>query len=169
MSIIFRCDPPRLTQTAHLTTNTLSGLVGRNPGNLAFGYATALLLNTSESITFFEKIRENETIGVYACANLLGAHYDPSFFTNFLNQAPSNWRALLLGLGAQGPMNTLSDSVENISLNDKQLAWLDAVRERAPKGHPNIAVRGNFTYQLLQKYGYGNSAMVTGRKIFSNR
>jgi hypothetical protein len=163
---VFRCDPPILAQTAHLSTPILSALVGCNPGNLAFGYATALLLDFPENTTFFGAIGEQETTGIYACANLLGSHYEPRTFTEFLQQAPHNWRALLLGLGAQGPINSLCDDVENVVLTNDQLAWLAAVNARAHRGQPNIGVRGEFTYKLLQKYGHANNAIITGCPSF---
>lgn len=162
MTSILRCDPPRLGQTAYRATTELSSVVGLNPGNLAFAYATALLLDLPENTSFLGAVSEHETTGVYACANLLGAHYDPVVFTQFLQQAPPSWYALLLGLGAQGPMNSLCDKVDQITLTNNQLAWLDAVRARAQTGQPNIGVRGEFTYKLLQKYGYGANAIVTG-------
>ncbi|ACE83117.1 polysaccharide pyruvyl transferase family protein [Cellvibrio japonicus] len=162
MTIMFRCDPPRIGLTAHLDTHAAASMVGLNPGNLAFGYATALLLGFPRNTHFLAPVDAQETIGVYACANLLGSHYDPSHFLNFVNTSPSSWKMLLIGLGAQGPLDRLTDNPNDLSLSDIQISWLNAVCSRSTNSAPNIAVRGGFSHGVLNKYGYGDRAVTTG-------
>lgn len=162
MSITFRCDPPRIGLTAHLSTDVAAKQVGYNPGNLAFGYATAMLLGFPNNTHFMGEIASTEKTGVYACANLLGNHYDPIIFTNFINTARDDWRMALIGLGAQGPLDRLADDANELTLNASQIEWLTAVTTKAQPGTPNIAVRGGFTYDVLKKYGFEKNAIVTG-------
>lgn len=162
MTVMFRCDPPRIGLTAHLDTHAASSMVGLNPGNLAFGYTTAMLLGFPRNTHFLAPVDKQEKIGVYACANLLGSHYDPSHFLDFINTTPDNWKMLLIGLGAQGPLDRLTDNPNDIHLSDTQIAWLNAVCSRSVEKIPNMAVRGNFTHGVLSKYGYGDKAIVTG-------
>ncbi|MFC3440445.1 polysaccharide pyruvyl transferase family protein [Sphingobium rhizovicinum] len=159
--IILRGEPSRLGITSHKSTKTLAQEVGINPGNLAFSYASALILGFPRNVTLIETPSPEEKIGVFTLANYLGEHYDPTHFHAFLERAPADWRAVVLGLGAQGLLDRLTLEPGDVTLSDRHLAWLRALRDRSG-GQVNVSVRGDLTYKLLDRYGLADNAVVTG-------
>jgi hypothetical protein len=166
MSLIIRGEPSRFGLTAHLETSSLCNAVGRNPGNLAFSYATSLILQFPLHCNHTAPIQNGESIAVYTLANYLGSHYDPTTFSQFLDKAPKEWKMMAVGLGAQGPLDRLSFDLDDALIHKGHLDWLRLMMERSPTGGANVALRGEFTYQILEKYGLANGAVVTGCPSF---
>lgn len=159
--IILRGEPSRLGITSHKSTKTLAQEVGVNPGNLAFSYASALILGFPRNVTLIEAPSPEEKVGVFTLANYLGAHYNPAHFHAFLERAPADWRAVVLGLGAQGLLDRLTLDPGDVTLSDAHLAWMRALKDRSG-GQVNVSVRGDLTYALLERYGLADNVAVTG-------
>lgn len=160
--ITVRGEPPRLGSTSTRATQELLAAVGGNTGNLAFAYGTSLLLGFPTHTTNGRAPEATEELGVYTLANQLGDHFDPSGLCRFLAAAPPNWKVLGIGLGAQGPLNTLEADPTDVSLHACHREWLERIAERAPTQNPSIGVRGEFTLEVLERLGLGSHAVVTG-------
>ncbi|SEJ78638.1 Polysaccharide pyruvyl transferase [Sphingobium sp. AP50] len=159
--IVIRGEPSRLGITSHKSTQKLAQEVGINPGNLAFSYASALICGFPRNVTLIEAPSKDEKIGVFTLANYLGEHYNPSHFQAFLERAPDDWRAVVLGLGAQGLLDRLTLDPGDVTLSEGHLSWMRALRDRSG-GRVNVSVRGDLTYKLLDRYGLADNVVVTG-------
>lgn len=144
---------------AMLSTERLYALTGHNVGNLAFHYAMVKILGGGLQAkpwhTDPAEIDALGDLGVMPCANQLGPHADYGRLGERF--AAIKARLLAVGLGAQG------DSYDAIPpVPEGTLAWVrEIVRHRAADG-PNIGVRGPFTLRVLEHYGLGHAAVVTG-------
>jgi hypothetical protein len=166
LSIIIRGKPSRFGITSHLDTNLLCNKIGLNPGNLAFTYANALILGFPKQCDWLDPVETGESVGVYVVANELGQHFYPTDFCHFLENTPSEWGMIVIGLGAQGPLNRLSSNPDEVQIHEGHLDWLRLMIEKSPSSRPNIALRGEYTRQLLEKHSLADAAIVTGCPSF---
>ncbi len=150
---------PSIEDTAFLTTEEALVSVGQNTGNLAFNHAVHKQIGLSTPVFSpkhsIEEIHSQASALVIPCANQLGAHCDMGELATRFNKI--NRPCTAIGLGAQG-----AHWNEKIEIPEGTLRWYDAMAERAPGNTPNIAVRGEFTYQTLERYGRHKNAMVLG-------
>jgi len=159
--VVLRGEPARLGITTHQSTDSLIAQVGHNPGNLAFAYASALMLDFPLTASFIAPLLPGEQIGVFPLANCLGEHYDPAPITEFMEQSPEDWRTLILGLGAQGLLDRLTLDPGDVALSPAHIEWLQVLRDRSG-GRPNISIRGDLTRDLMDRYGFAEQTVVTG-------
>ena len=102
-----------------------------------------------------ENIRERCQVIVLACANQLGPHSDLGDFANHLEKI--DLPIVAFGLGAQ------SQSFDDeIALTKGTRRWVDVLAAHSPTSKPNIGVRGEFSYQQMEKLGLEANASVTG-------
>lgn len=165
-NVVIRGEPSRLGVTAHLPTNALCTAVGSNPGNLAFSYATALILGFPANYKYYEPIKCDENIAVFSLANFLGPHVDPKEFSEFIKKAPPAWKLVVTGLGTQGPLDRLSFDPDDVGIKESHIEWVQLIRARSPSIKPSIALRGQYTYNVLRKYGLEDGAVVIGCPSF---
>lgn len=133
--------------------------VGHNTGNLAFHYAINSLLNLRPvSIPWSadsELINSTGHLGIIPCANQIGSHADMSELGKTLSNVNSNMVAI--GLGAQASIN-----LEVPAVPQGTIGWLNEIVRLAPSKHPNVAVRGDFTLEVLNSYGFEGKAVSLG-------
>ena len=131
--------------------------VGNNCGNLVFQYAVDRMIGeptkvVGEDIPWApEKIKDECRVVVIPSANFLRENFDFSGFVSFLER--TELPLVFLGLGAQ------ADDFDKTSFDfhPSILRLIDLIKERSPK----VSVRGEFTANVLAKYGVTN-AVVTG-------
>lgn len=90
------------------------------------------------------------------CANQLGPHADYGRLAERFSELKIGLVAV--GLGAQGN----SDYEQVPAVPEGTQAWVRTIIARAPSESPNIGVRGPFTLKVLEHYGLGDKAVVTG-------
>lgn len=148
-----------LSDSAWCETEALYDRVGHNTGNLAFHHAIRCQLGiSSPSVPWsgsLEEINAAGDIAVLPCANQIGAHLDYGGLASKFEKVKQPM--LAIGLGAQGGLDGKIPEVPEGSLN-----WLRAIAEHAGTSVPNIAVRGEFTLEVLEKYGLADKAVVLG-------
>jgi|AntDeeMinimDraft_5_1070356.scaffolds.fasta_scaffold01130_10 hypothetical protein len=140
-----------------LETDKIFSDTGRNTGNLAFTYATRRLLG--ENVTGFNwsgshQKNDNELL-VVSCANQLGAQFDMGEQAKKIEKM--DMPVIALGLGAQA--GSVSEMPE---VPQGTIDWYDAMASKALSDKPNIALRGEHTYQYLKSIGREKSAVVLG-------
>lgn len=148
-----------LSDSAWCVTEALYERVGHNTGNLAFHHAIRHQLGiTSPSVPWggdLEKIDAAGDVAVLPCANQIGSHLNygglASKFENIKQPM------IAIGLGAQGGLDGKIPEVPQGSLD-----WLRAIADHSGTSAPNIAVRGQFTFDVLEKYGLAEKAVVLG-------
>jgi hypothetical protein len=142
-----------------MNTQTAYGLVGHNVGNLAFHYAISMILEGHQDAlpwhTDPQQLNRLRRTGVIPCANQLGPHAD--YGTLAERFGALDIPLVAIGLGAQGPSD-----YEMPQIPAGTVDWVKKIASRSPNGAPNIGVRGEFTLKLLERYGLGRHAIVTG-------
>lgn len=103
-----------------------------------------------------DKINAMGDIGVIPCANQLGSHTNMGGFADNLRDVTTNLVAI--GLGAQGGVDL--ESVPEVPSGT--LDWIRQIVDHASSDKPNIIVRGDFTLNVLEHYGFGDSAVSLG-------
>ena len=81
-----------------------------------------------------------------------------SFLSNYLLKHES--KLVGVGLGAQTLING------EVIIPQGTLDWLKLLQSRSPTDNPNIGVRGQFTYDVLRKYGLEQKAVILGCPSF---
>lgn len=140
-----------------MNTDTAMQRVGNNCGNLAFQYAVCGLIDEPIKVVGRDIPWSAERIGdtcralVIPSANFLREGFDFSAYVNFLERA--DLPLIFIGLGAQ------ADDFEKdqFDFHPSILRLLDLIRERSEK----VSIRGEFTAQVLERYGITNY-VVTG-------
>ncbi len=146
-----------------MSSGQIMGDSGWNVGNLAFCFAINRVLGGVRNVQWSEvnQIRPGE-IGVFAGANQLGAHCDMKNMADRMGNLRTP--QIAIGLGAQqdakGAFGLQSYGIPR--LLDGTLKWLEVLAEHAVSSNPNISVRGEFTYRVLEKYGFAKNAVVLG-------
>jgi hypothetical protein len=102
-----------------------------------------------------QQLNRLRRIGVMPCANQLGPHAD---YGNLAERFGAlDIPLVAIGLGAQGPSDYEMPHVPAGTVD-----WVKKIAARSPNGAPNIGVRGEFTLKLLERYGLGHHAIITG-------
>lgn len=148
-----------LSDSAWCVTEALYERVGHNTGNLAFHHAIRHQLGiNSSSVPWGGSLEEIDAAGdvaVLPCANQIGSHLNygglASKFENIKQPM------IAIGLGAQGGLDGKIPEVPQGSLD-----WLRAIADHSGTSAPNIAVRGQFTLDVLEHYGLADKAVVLG-------
>jgi len=132
-------------------------LIGNNAGNLLFQYAVTKLIGEPYDIVGLttswdpKRLRDQCRVLVVPSANFLRENFDFSHYVNFLES--TGLPLVFVGLGAQ------ADDFEKDTLDfhPSVLRLIDLIRERSEL----VAVRGEFTARVLERYGV-TSHVVTG-------
>ena len=143
----------------NIDTASLYELSGQNTGNLVISYAIEQVIGRSVSVFPWNdplvEIDQKNSIGILALANQIGEHADmgelASAFANL------NVGMVGIGLGAQA-----ADTVSDIDVPQGTLDWIRLIQEHSPTGAPNIAVRGEYTKKILEKYKLDEKVVVLG-------
>ena len=149
-----------------LSTEDWFKYYSKNTGNVAFHYAIKHQINTQNnyinelfwSDAHLEK-NQNYDIGIIPLANQLGKH------ANFGKLAES-WKNIkyplvAIGLGAQS--GDLSLRKLDIEIPDGTLEWVKLLQEKSPTDYyPNLALRGEYTYHILEKYNLAKKTVILG-------
>lgn len=149
---------PRI-DSAFLSTETLSRCCGLNTGNLVYAHAIDSHLpdakRTMDIGAPVEHMNRAGRIGVIQGANQLGTHFlagrQPERFARL------DTKLVILGLGAQSELDL---AIPELSPNT--LDWVRAIADQAPTDAPNVGVRGEFTAEVLDHYGFGDRTQVLG-------
>lgn len=154
---IFGGHPSR-DDTAFVATEALYPRT-RNLGNLAFRHAIDLHLGPALPVVGWTepsaRINAGGDVGVVPAANQLGRHGDFGRLAKRFEAV--DVPLVMIGLGAQSDVRfTLPD------VPPSTITWLHRVVERAPGIDPNLAVRGEFTRDVLHRYGLADHAAVVG-------
>jgi hypothetical protein len=150
-----------IEDSAFLRTEDVYEQVGLNTGNLAFHYAIdwqlGSRLRTLPWQTAPEVLNALQATGILPLANQLGDHCDLSDLVNDFGRIACPLVAI--GLGAQaGPTQSASE----VTVPPGTLDWLRIILTRAPADAPNVALRGEFTRQVLEHYGLADGTIVIG-------
>lgn len=148
-----------LPDSALCETEDLYQRVGHNTGNLAFHYAIRNQLNISTPAVHWEapveKIDAAGSMAILPCANQVGAHLD---YGNLAKKFSAIKNPIVaIGLGAQAGLDGKIPQVPQGTLN-----WLKAISEHSIGTAPNISVRGPFSKQVLEHYGFGDNVVALG-------
>lgn len=149
---------PRL-DTAFLSTEKLSTMAGENTGNLVYAHAICKQLPDHARVLDIgappEQMNRAGHTGVIQGANQLGTHFSHHRQADRFSQLDINLVAI--GLGAQSVSQDVLPELPSSAVE-----WVRRIVERAPSAGPNIAVRGEFTVKVLERYGLADRAEVVG-------
>lgn len=142
-----------------ISTDLIYQLVGHNTGNLAFHYAiNSHLGGALNSVSWgasIDEINSKGGLAILPAANQLGSHADYGGMAAKLSKLTVP--IVVIGLGAQANINGDIPDVPQGTLE-----WVKVLSEHAPGNVPNIALRGNFTKQVLAHYELADRTVVTG-------
>ncbi|MCQ3828321.1 polysaccharide pyruvyl transferase family protein [Microbulbifer elongatus] len=135
-------------------------LYSGNTGNLIYYFATQCVVGFTGSPMSVgisvDRINKRGSGLVLSLANQLGAHTDLS--QRGLKLDGLEVPVVALGLGAQ--VKEMTDDFSFIS--DGTINWLRQFAERAKVGVPSITLRGDYTYSLMEKMGFGDYVVSIG-------
>lgn len=153
---LFGGSPSR--DTAFVATEALYPRT-RNLGNLAFRHAIDLHLGPRLPVVGWtepeDRVNAAGDVGVVPAANQLGRHGDFGRLAQRFEAV--DVPLVMIGLGAQSDVRFTIPQVP-----PSTITWLHRVVERAPSAKPNLAVRGEFTRDVLHRYGLADHAEVVG-------
>jgi hypothetical protein len=146
--------------SSYASTEDVYNRTGQNAGNLAFHYAMVKILGGPQEVLPWhappERINQMGKTGILPCANQLSPRSD-------YGRLGERYKTLTIplvavGLGAQGDSQYRAIPV----VPEGSQNWVRAIAQRSTKGMPNIGVRGQFTLKVLESYGLGDCAVITG-------
>tara|TARA_R110002020_G_scaffold387781_1_gene598528 strand:- start:3344 stop:4495 length:1152 start_codon:yes stop_codon:yes gene_type:complete len=131
-----------------------------NTGNLVYYYATRCCIAFSNrKFGFGAKPEIINKIGnglVFSLANQLGSHTDLGKRGMRLEQL--DVPVVGLGLGAQ-----IKEQTEDLSfIPQGTVEWIRQLTERSVSNAPNLTVRGDYTFSILEKLGLADKALPIG-------
>lgn len=145
--------------SAYTPTQSLYDRVGHNTGNLAFHFAIDKQLGGGlKSVDWSataEVINGGGRVSILPCANQIGAHADYGGLAAKFNLF--NVPIVAIGLGAQAGTDGKIPVVPQGTID-----WVKSIAQHAPSSAPNIAVRGDFTLEVLAHYNLAEKAKVLG-------
>lgn len=141
-----------------------------NTGNLLYYYATRCCINFTDKKFGFgssaELINKHGNGLVFSLANQLGAHTDLGKRGMRLDQV--DVPLVGLGLGAQIKKETNDLSF----IPEGTVNWIRELTQHSISNSPNLTVRGDYTFSILEKLGLADKALPIGCQtnfINSNR
>lgn len=150
---------PNIPLSGTMPTSEMRRFVGGNTGNLAFHYGIARITGITEVHPWKippATIQGEGRCAVIPCANQVGAHTNMGHLAKKLEAI--RCEVVCVGLGAQATSKERYPEVP-----DGTLRWLEVCANQAPDpSTPNIAVRGQFTWEVLERNGFGKNAVVLG-------
>lgn len=157
-SFLFGLDPCLVRDYYCLDAEYLFSRVGGNTGNLAFCQA---ILRHLDPLPIYGWDEDLSTIpseglhGLMVCSNNIGDHIDMGCVADQL--LSYRGKLAVVGLGVQ---SDLSLSIPVIPQGTRD--WLSQVASLSSSDSPNIAVRGEFTYSVLNSLGLEGQSIVVG-------
>jgi hypothetical protein len=152
--------PPSIENSAFISTGEAYKLVGLNTGNLAFSYAINQMLGGNlKSINWYaesDRINSLGDTGVLTLSNQLGIHADMGGLVKKFREL----QCKLIGIGLGVQANNLLQY--DIEIPRGTLDWVKAIQDNSPSSAPNIAMRGEFSWKVLEKYKLAEKAIVLG-------
>jgi hypothetical protein len=146
--------------SAEMDTKRLYGLVGQNSGNLAFHYAVNQIIGSvPPSVPWgadADQINAMGDIAVMPCANQLGSHANLKGLSDKISKV--NAKIVAVGIGAQSSAGL--DVMPIVP--EGTLEWVQQLIDHAPTSKPNLTVRGDFTLEVMDHYGFGGKALSLG-------
>ena len=150
---------PSLEVAPLIDTESAYHRVGDNTGNLAFCYAIDALLGGGLRSALWHSdpkgLGDLGDVGVLTLANQLGSHVNMGYLNEVFRRV--DVPLVGVGLGAQASQNN-----EMVLVPEGTLEWIRLIQERSPTSSPNISVRGDFSFRVLEHYGLADKAIVTG-------
>lgn len=140
---------------------TFKKMYSGNTGNLIYYFATRMLINFNNNYFTLSNIPKAYTDSgngiVYSMANHLGAHVDMSEHGLKIDHIDSP--VVALGLGAQAEIG-----MKDIDYIPKgTIKYLASLVDHAPsKSKANIIVRGDYTFDVMDKLGFGGNILALG-------
>lgn len=133
--------------------------VGDNTGNLAFCYAIDRMLGSGLPSALWHvqpsHLKTLGDIGILTLSNQLGPHANLGYLNENFKKLEIN--LVGMGLGAQA-----GNTQANVEIPQGTLDWVRIIQDKSISSKPNISVRGDFTYRVLEKYGLADKAVVLG-------
>ncbi len=150
---------PSVEESGFLSTERALQLVGDNTGNLAFCYALNRQLGGNlRSILWHASpaaIDNMGDMGVMTLANQLGPHVNLEYLVEGFRKVRS--RLVGIGLGAQA-----GHAESFVEIPKGTLDWVRAIQDHSVSNRPNIAMRGEFSRKVLERYGLADKTVVLG-------
>jgi hypothetical protein len=150
---------PSVEDSAFLPSAAAYQQVGNNTGNIAFCYAINQQLGgnlkTALWLTPAATVDKLGSIGVLTLANQLGPHADYGWLTKNFEQLEC--KLVGIGLGAQA-----GNSSETVDIPQGTLDWIRTIQDRSASSAPNIAMRGEFSRQALDRYKLADKTVALG-------
>ena len=127
--------------------------MGQNTGNMAFLHALMLTVHGIKHAV--ERPFREADIKIWGCSNFISARramtvQDTEVFTD-------GKPLIAVGLGAQA-----SSYGDTLDIPEDTLKWLEALFAMAPTDGPSISLRGEYTRQVLARYGFDEQCVVLG-------
>lgn len=144
---------------AFAATEVLATQADLNTGHIVGAHAICSHIRHHTAVldirTPSELINRAGDIAVVQAANQLGAHFTNCSRADRMAQLEID--VVAIGLGAQS-----EDDATVPDLPTSVVEWVRRIVERAPSKTPNLGVRGEFTVQVLEAYGFDGCAEVVG-------
>ena len=151
--------PSSIEGSSFLSSKEAFGSVGDNTGNLAFCFAINRALGGNLSSVLWnanpKDIESHGKIGIITLSNQLGEHSNFGSLTNSFKNIDISMVGI--GLGAQSGSNFAIPNVPEGTID-----WIRVIQEKAITNYPNIAVRGDFSFKVLEKYNLADKSVVLG-------
>lgn len=151
---------PYIPDAQFLTADELFRQSGGNTGNLLFCHAISRMLNVgTASIAWgadISGLRSEHDCLVMPLANQLGAHVDLANLAEKMRDV--HVPMVGIGLGAQGPIG----GIDGDSIPEGSWEWLRALTSKAASDRPNVALRGQTTFDLVASKGLDDRCIVIG-------
>lgn len=149
--------PHSIDYSPHMDTESVYTAVGKNTGNLAFGYALWKQLNELPRVSWRDEdshLLSKDSIGVLTLSNQLGSHTNMSYLSKAISKHAC--KLVGVGLGAQGMYG------KDFFMPQETVDWVHLLISRAPSDRPNIGIRGEFTLSVLKKYNLSAGVEILG-------
>ena len=152
---------PSIEEYHKIQSTALYNMVGRNTGNLLFTQAVMKHIQGDvERIGFSfdpEKVSKEFDALILPAANWLGEYVDMGFLADKLSKV--NIPCIIVGLGAQAE---LSNSMPKLPSGTIRL--LSILTDKSN----SLSIRGHFTAEVLEHYGYKSFTITGCPSIFLN-
>jgi hypothetical protein len=141
-------------------SNEFQRLYTGNTGNLMYYFATRCCIAFSNrKFGFGAKPEVINRVGnglVFSLANQLGSHTDLGKRGMVLDNV--DVPLVGLGLGAQ-----IKEQTEDLSfIPQGTIDWIKRLTERSLGSAPNLTVRGDYTFDILERLGMGDKVLAVG-------
>lgn len=130
-----------------------SARMGHNTGNMAFLHALMMSIDQIKHVT--ERPLAQADIKIWGCSNFVSSRRSMIVDDNpiYTDGTP----LVAIGLGAQASSREVV-----LEIPEPTQHWIRTLSAMAPSDGPNISLRGEYTYQVLSRYGLQERCEVLG-------